>query len=66
MACDDHQRRGRRLGHLGYEADSRYRRRIFIYQHGTYNAFHMGVNGIGNLEEAWAVYVGNLRPVTGN
>jgi hypothetical protein len=35
-----------------------YRQRIFLYQHGTYNAFHMGVNGIGNLEEA--CYVGNF------
>lgn len=35
-----------------------YRQRIFVYQHGTYNAFHMGVNGIGNLQEA--CYVGNF------
>lgn len=28
------------------------RRRIFVYQHGLYNAFHVGVNGIGNLQEA--------------
>jgi len=35
-----------------------YRQRIFVYQHGTYNAFHMGVNGIPNLQEA--CYVGDF------
>jgi hypothetical protein len=34
------------------------RQRVFTYQHGLYNAFHMGVNGIGNLEEA--CYVGDF------
>lgn len=33
-------------------------RRIFVYQHGLYNAFHMGVNGVGNLQEA--CYVGDF------
>jgi hypothetical protein len=28
------------------------RRRIFVYQHGLYNGLHIGVNGIGNLQEA--------------
>jgi hypothetical protein len=28
------------------------RRRIFVYQHGLYNGMHIGVNGIGNLQEA--------------
>lgn len=27
-------------------------RRVFVYQHGLYNAFHMGVNGIPNLQDA--------------
>src|SRR5690606_2667346 len=27
-------------------------RRVFVYQHGLYNAFHMGVNGMPNLQEA--------------
>jgi hypothetical protein len=35
-----------------------YRQRIFVYQHGTYNAFHMGVNGVANLQEA--CYVGDF------
>lgn len=34
------------------------KRRIFVYQHGLYNGFHMGVNGIGNLQEA--CFVGNF------
>ncbi len=34
------------------------RRRIFVYQHGLYTAFHVGVNGIGNLQEA--CYVGTF------
>jgi hypothetical protein len=42
--------------------DTRYQvpdpRRIFVYQHGLYNAFHMGVNGVGNLQEA--CFVGNF------
>jgi hypothetical protein len=33
------------------------RRRVFVYQHGLYNGFHMGVNGIPNLQQA--CYVGN-------
>jgi hypothetical protein len=33
-------------------------RRVFVYQHGLYNAFHMGVNGMPNLQEA--CYVGNF------
>lgn len=28
------------------------RRRIFVYQHSLYNGLHIGVNGIGNLQEA--------------
>lgn len=28
------------------------RRRVFVYQHGLYNGLHIGVNGIGNLQEA--------------
>lgn len=28
------------------------RRQIFVYQHGLYNGLHIGVNGIGNLQEA--------------
>lgn len=28
------------------------RRRLFVYQHGLYNMYHVGVNGIGNLQEA--------------
>lgn len=27
-------------------------RRIFVYQHSLYNGLHIGVNGIGNLQEA--------------
>jgi hypothetical protein len=34
------------------------RRRIFVYQHGLYTALHIGVNGIGNLQQA--CYVGNV------
>jgi hypothetical protein len=26
------------------------RRRVFVYQHGAYNAFHIGVNGIPNMQ----------------
>ncbi|HTP40611.1 MAG TPA: hypothetical protein VMI92_13685 [Steroidobacteraceae bacterium] len=28
------------------------RRRVFIYQHGKYQAVHIGVNGIGNMQDA--------------
>jgi hypothetical protein len=34
------------------------RRRVFVYQHGLYTALHMGVNGIGSLQQA--CYVGNI------
>jgi hypothetical protein len=34
------------------------KRRVFLYQHGLYNAFHMGINGIANLQQA--CYVGNF------
>ncbi len=27
-------------------------RRLFVYQHGLYNAMHVGVNGISNMQEA--------------
>jgi hypothetical protein len=40
------------------------RRRVFVYQHGLYNAFHMGVNGIGNLQEA--CYVGDNDGLSGS
>lgn len=34
------------------------RRRVMVYQHSLYNLFHMGVNGIPNLQEA--CYVGDF------
>jgi hypothetical protein len=34
------------------------RRRVFVYQHGVYNTFHFGINGIPNMQAT--CYVGNF------